>query len=106
LTTKHLLLPLVLATLTSCSWVGGSVPRAFSPTDDCTATMRHAFAEAKFDVQKAESKPGIVGVTEVTVEATREDVPPSNLVNTDVAAYCRYDHNVLVEFRWTKPPLN
>jgi hypothetical protein len=76
-----------------------------SPADLCIDTMRRAFPDADFDITKATAKPTGLAETEAVVEATREDAAPSAVINTEVAASCRFDHNVLVDFHWTKSPI-
>ena len=48
-----------------------------------------------------------VGIAQITasVEATRKDVAPTAAVARDVAAECKFDHDVLVDFHWTKAPI-
>ena len=84
---------------------GSSAPAVFAPTDDCVLTMRRALAEAQFDITRQTSRPTGLAETAVEVEATRTDAVPSALLNTELVASCRYDHNVLVDFHWIKGPL-
>lgn len=70
----------------------------------CADFMRRALPGADIAVTKTRvATPAIAGVV-VTVEGTRPDVAPSAMVNRDVAAECRFDHDALIEFRWTTPP--
>jgi hypothetical protein len=77
--------------------------------DRCTDLMEEAFPGGKFKVTKAEAAPdpaapSITGVV-ARVEATRTDVPAGGALAHDVAVECRFEGNVLIQFRWTKGPL-
>jgi hypothetical protein len=92
--------------LGACGIVPTMNLEAPSATESCVDTMRHAYPEAEFDVTKEESKADSLAETSVTVEATRTDSPPTALFTDRVAAICRYDHNALVDFHWTKGPFS
>lgn len=53
---------------------------------------------------KSTASEGIAQVT-ATVDATRTDVAPTAAVAREVAAECKFDHDVLVDFHWTKAPI-
>ena len=94
--------------LAGCGTVHDTVQdlKIFSAGDACAATMRNAFPGARFEVASQTAKPLTTTLTEVAVEARRVDTPPSPLANESVAVACRFDHNILVDFHWTKPPIN
>jgi hypothetical protein len=97
---------LAASILAGCGVVSiGSEVKEFSPSDYCVDTMRRALPEADFDITKQTSAADDLAGTTVVVTATRTDAPASALVNADVAATCRFDHDMLVDFHWTKSPL-
>lgn len=97
-----LLIPLALA-LTGC----GLAPKALTgppqPGEQCAALLDEAFPGGEIAITNRKIVMESITTTMVTLDGTR-DVTPSNAVARDVAAECRYDHGVLMDFHWTKPP--
>jgi hypothetical protein len=95
--------------LATAALLSGCGIREVGVADRCTDLMEEAFPGGKFKVTKAEAAPdpaapSITGVV-ARVEATRTDVPAGDALAHDVAVECRFEGNVLIQFRWTKGPL-
>ena len=94
-------LVLVLFALAGCGLAGSHE----SPTDLCTDLLVKAFPDGNIAItHKAISNDSLSAQT-VTIEGTRTDVVPTAGISRDVAAVCKYDHDVLLDFHWTKGPL-
>jgi hypothetical protein len=99
-----LLLPIGLV-LTGC----GLAPKALTgppqPGEHCAALLDEAFPGGEIAITNRKIVMDPITTTIVTLDGTR-DVTPSNAVAREVAAECRYDHGVLMDFHWTKPPFH
>ncbi|HUZ31393.1 MAG TPA: hypothetical protein VMV19_04700 [Xanthobacteraceae bacterium] len=69
----------------------------------CVDLMHRAYPDSDFQVTNQHFSTGI-STSVVTVQAVRPEVP-ANSGTGKVGAECRFDHGVIVEFRWTKSPL-
>lgn len=95
--------------LATAALLSGCGIREVGLADRCDDLMEEAFPGGKFKVTKAEAapdpaSPSVTGVV-AHVEAARTDVPPGSTLAHDVAVECRFEGNVLIQFRWTKGPL-
>ncbi|MGO8913088.1 MAG: hypothetical protein ACLQDM_27710 [Bradyrhizobium sp.] len=72
--------------------------------DRCIDIMRRADPSSKLEITNKRIDFGIT-VTIVDIQATRKDVPPGGKIPRDVAAQCRFDSGVIVDFHWTVGPL-
>jgi len=98
-----------LLLLAGCSSVENKVENAKlavgSPSyvSRCVDLMHRAYPDSDFQVTNQHFSTGI-STSVVTVQAVRPEVP-ANSGTGKVGAECRFDHGVIVEFRWTKSPL-
>lgn len=75
-----------------------------SYVDRCIDVMRKAYPDARFTVTG--KRLGIGSNTAlVDLQASRNDAPASAKTPRDVAAQCRFDSGVIVDFHWTASPL-
>jgi hypothetical protein len=79
-------------------------PRGFVATDFCADLMTRAYPQASFEVTDRQSKETSITTVTTTIAAHRTDVTADADMSDAVAVECRFDHNVLVGFRWTKGP--
>ena len=98
--TAPVLLLLVCLHLAGCDY-----HREVGVGERCADTMRTAYPTAEIEVTKSEASPDGMSGLVANVEAVRTDMTPDSPLTHDLAVECRYDHNVLTGFRWTKGPL-
>lgn len=75
-----------------------------SYVDRCVDLMHRAFPGTAFDVTDQHFSTTMT-TSVVTVQAARPDVP-ANSGMRDIGAECRFDHGVIVDFHWTKNPMD
>ncbi len=75
-----------------------------SYVDRCIDIMRKSYPDARFEITGKRLGIGSTAAL-VDVQATRSDVPAGGKTPRDVAAQCRFDHDVVVDFHWTASPL-
>ena len=75
-----------------------------SPGERCAALMADAFPGGGIDVTGQNIVSDSVATVVVTVEGARSDVVPSAHLAREVAAECKFDHEVLLDFHFTKSP--
>ena len=91
---------MIAPVLAGCGLTGERKPAA----EFCADLVVQALPDGDVGItRKSTANSGIAQIT-ATVEATRGDVAPTAAVARDVAAECKFDHDVLVDFHWTKAP--
>lgn len=80
--------------------IGGQSPSAAQ----CLDLFQHAIPDAEIDVTGAKIVNDSPTRTTVSIGGTRSDVAPSAAVARDIAVECKFEHDVLMDFHWTKPP--
>jgi hypothetical protein len=100
-----LLVPAGLA-LTGCGTsLGGMIPQSPpEPEQQCADLMLAGFRGSQIDITNKAVVNDSITAAVVTIEATRNDVVPSAAVARDIAGQCKFEHHILVDFHWTKPP--
>ena len=88
------------ATLGGCSLFGGKP----NPTDQCADLMIDAYPDGDIDITHKSIVQNSLALQTVTIQGARNDVPPTAAVAHDVAVECKFDHDVLTDFHWSKPP--
>jgi hypothetical protein len=95
-----LLVPAGLA-LTGCGIIPKSPPE---PEEQCADLMLAGFRGSDIDITHKAAVNDSITATTVTIEATRRDVVPSAAAARDIAGQCKFEHHILMDFHWTKPP--
>lgn len=100
--TKHLGRAMVLALIGSAG--GCTLAPQGGMTDRCARLMHEAYPGAEIRITGQEA--AATGITAIVakVEGERTDLPAGSLLPRKVAVECRFDHDVLTGFRWTKGP--
>jgi hypothetical protein len=99
--TRLLFMVPALLALTGCGLLGSHE----SPTDLCTELVVKAFPDGNIAITHKAVTTESLSAQTVTIEGTRSDVVPTAGLTREVAASCKYDHDVLLDFHWTKGPL-
>ena len=72
--------------------------------DRCIDIMRRAYPEAKIEI--INKRIGLnINKAIVDVQGIRNDVSVGGKILRDIAAQCRFDSGVIVDFHWTAGPL-
>ena len=90
----------LLVSLGGCSWLGGKP----NPTQQCADLMIDAFPDGEIEITHKSIAQNSLSLQTVTIQGARNDVPPTAAVAHDVAVECKFDHDVLTDFHWSKPP--
>ncbi|MEI9984903.1 MAG: hypothetical protein WDN69_17885 [Aliidongia sp.] len=90
----------VAATLTGCGLFSDK-PTA---VEQCADLMLDAYPDGDIDITHKSTVNSSITTMLVTIEGARSDIPPTAAVAHDVAVQCKFDHEVLVDFHWSKPP--
>jgi hypothetical protein len=86
--------------------MGCSVPHDVGAGERCADLMRRAFPGAAIDVTKTEASATNLTTITAKAEGVRTDLPPDTVAARDLAVECRFDENILTEFRWTAGPVH
>jgi hypothetical protein len=74
--------------------------------DRCIDIMKRAYSSAHIDITNKRIGIGPnMDMAVVDVQGTRSDVPVGSKTPRDIAAQCRFDGGVIVDFHWTAGPL-
>lgn len=79
-------------------------------SDRCAAIMRQSYPGGDIRIVArhatiSTTRHGNLGLLIADVEGVRPDIPATGgFLARDVAARCRFQNGILVEFRWTKGP--
>jgi hypothetical protein len=95
---------LALPALAAC----GVRLRDASLLDRCGILLQEAFpgGDIKVTKQEAVTPPtDSLAATVVAVRGVRRNVAPGGIPLREVAAECRFDQGILIDFRWTQGPL-
>ncbi|MGC2203665.1 MAG: hypothetical protein WA633_26410 [Stellaceae bacterium] len=84
---------------------GCGIPHSVGLAERCTDFMRDAMPNAAIDITKSDASATSLTTIVARVEGVRTDIPPDGPSSRDLAAECRFDENVLTEFRWTAGPI-
>jgi hypothetical protein len=90
----------VLAALGACSLFAGKS----TPTEQCTGLMADAFPDDDIEITRKTVVHSSLTAQTVSIQGTRSDVPPTAALARDIAVECKFDHDVLTDFHWSKPP--
>ncbi len=97
---KLLWLSPLLVSLGGCSWFGGKP----NPVAQCADLMIDAYPDGDIDITHKSIVQNALALQTVTIQGARSDVPPTAAVAHDVVVECKFDHDVLTDFHWSKPP--
>ena len=83
---------------------GCSIPHDVGLAERCGEMMRRAYPSAEIDITKSEASATSLTTIVAKAEGVRTDLPPDTPSARDLAVECRFDQNILTEFRWTAGP--
>jgi hypothetical protein len=86
--------------------VGCGIPRSVGLAERCADIMKSAYPSAAIDITKSEAAATSLTTIIARVEGSRSDLPPEAPLRRELAAQCRFDENILIEFHWTAGPLH
>jgi hypothetical protein len=96
--------------LGGCMTVRGELPSVLTnpgkPPEHCLDLMLESFARDDIDITHQDVANLSTTTTVVTIEATRNNVVPSPAIARDIAVECKFEHDILIDFHWTKPPFH
>lgn len=101
----------ILLTAAGCSEERPRELRNTGLSDRCADFMRLSFPKGEIEIdetkaQAATTESGDLGLMVIEVQGVRPNIPATGgFLERNVAARCRFQNGVLVEFRWTKGPL-
>lgn len=75
-----------------------------SYVDRCADFMRKAYPDARFEITSKRLGIGL-NTALVDIQATRKDTTAGGKTPLEVAAQCRFESEVIVDFHWTASPL-
>jgi hypothetical protein len=84
--------------------VGCGIQRNVGTAERCADIMQRAFPGAAIDITKTEASAISLTTIVAKAEGIRTDLPPDAALARDLAVECRFDDNILTEFRWTAGP--
>jgi hypothetical protein len=84
---------------------GCALPRDVGLAERCADLMRRAYPTATIEITRSEASPTSLTTILARVEGARTGIPEGAPLPRDLAVECRFDQNVLTEFRWTAGPL-
>jgi hypothetical protein len=100
-----LLVPVGLALAGCGTSLGGMLPQsAPAPEAQCADLMLAGFRGSEIEITHKTVVSDSITATTVTIEATRPDIVPSAALARDIAGQCKFEHHILMDFHWTKPP--
>jgi hypothetical protein len=76
------------------------------PVEQCADLMVAAFPDGDIEITHKSAVNSSITTVIVTIEGARTDVAPTAAVAHDVAVECKFDHDVLTDFHWTKAPFH
>ena len=88
-----------------CSVAAGcGITRNVGLAERCADVMRRAYPNAEIDVTKSEASAVNLTTIVAKAEGVRTDLPADAPLPHDLAVECRFDQNILTEFRWKAGP--
>jgi hypothetical protein len=88
-----------------CSIAAGcGIPRDVGLAERCADLMRRAYPSAAIDITKSEASATSLTTIVAKAEGVRTDLPADAPLLRDLAVECRFDENILTQFRWTAGP--
>jgi len=84
---------------------GCGISRNIGLAERCADIMQRAYPSAAIEITKSEASATDLTIILARVEAVRIDMPEGAPLRRDLAVECRFDENILTEFRWTAGPL-
>jgi hypothetical protein len=101
-----LLVPVGLVLAGCGTSLGGMIPQSPpEPEEQCADLMLAGFRGSDIDITHKAAVSDSITTTIVTIEATRPDIVPSAAIARDIAGQCKFEHHILMDFHWTKPPI-
>jgi hypothetical protein len=83
---------------------GCGIQRDVGTAERCADIMRRAYPSAAIEVTKIGASAVSLTTIVAKAEGIRTDLPPGAALARDLAVECRFDDNILTEFRWTAGP--
>jgi len=84
---------------------GCGISRNVGLAERCADMMRRAYPSAEIDITKSEASATSLTTIVAKAEGIRTDLPTDTPLARDLAVECRFDQNILTEFRWTAGPM-
>ena len=81
-----------------------AIPRDVGDAERCADMMRRAYPSAAIDITKSEASATSLTTIVAKAEGVRTDLPADAPLPRDLAVECRFDENILTQFRWTAGP--
>jgi hypothetical protein len=94
----------VVLSLAYCLAAGCGGVRDVGLAERCADIMQRAFPSASIEIGKSDASARGLTTIVAHVEGTRTDLPAGGPLTRDLAVECRFDDNILTEFRWTAGP--
>jgi hypothetical protein len=92
--------------LICCLGASCGVTRDVGLAGRCADIMQRAFPSATIEIGKSEASATSLTTIVASVEGIRSDMPPEGPLTRDLAVECKFDNNILTDFRWTAGPLH
>jgi len=87
-----------------CVAAGCGIPRNVGVAERCAELMQRAYPGASIDITRSEASATSLTTIVAKAEGARTDLPADGSLPRDLAVECRFDNNILTEFRWTAGP--
>lgn len=84
---------------------GCGIPHDVGAAERCADIMRRAMPGAAIDITKSGASADSLTTITARVDAVRTDLPADAPSPRELAVECRFDENVLTQFRWTAGPM-
>jgi hypothetical protein len=81
-----------------------SIPRDVGLGERCADMMRRAYPNATIDITKSDASATTLTTIIAHAEGVRTDLPADAPLARDLAVECRFNENILTDFRWTAGP--
>ena len=83
---------------------GCGLPHDVGLAERCADIMRRADPAATIEITKSAASATSLTTVTAQVEGVRTDLPADSPAPRNLAVECRFDENVLTDFRWTAGP--
>jgi hypothetical protein len=87
-----------------CLVAGCAIPHDVGLAERCADIMQRADPAAAIEITKTGASATSLTMVVAQVEGVRTDLPADSPVPRNLAAECRFDENILTDFRWTAGP--
>lgn len=78
--------------------------RDASLADHCADFMQRAYPGGGITITQKQSHDVDNSILVAEVQGIKKDAPPGSFLARDLAAVCRFQNNILVDFHWTAGP--